>query len=679
MMRHLQDRRMKIDACRHQSTLHGLFDITGEENTRAARAELENKRCIICRTKESFIDMPGRPENIQICILADLQRLTSDNVDDARPALSGTCERSFEPRHLPDMRPKDEHANVITLQDFREPRDVIKICMCQNQRIDGTMEERQSFPKPLEHRPIWSAIDKYDVPLLGRQEDAITLAHIQHVEYSGSSRPTTRLPPAEAYEYDEGQHGGKQADASHAAMLVCPAPSSQAFAHYPRGSWSATLGPMQALLILAGQSTRFWPLCEKSFFPLAGTCLVEEQMRRMRAAGISRITLVAGAHNAAEARARYPRLPILLQEDLSLGMRGALLSALPQLPDTPLLLVSANDLVETSAYTALLRAAKGRKEGGLLLARTVTSYFPGGYLSVRGARITDIVEKPGAGKEPSDLVNIVAHVHIQPSTLLSALKATTSAKDDGYEMALKKLLTSSRYDAVPYRGSWHPVKYPWHLLDVLPALLPHKGKPKIHRSARVHPSAVIEGPVVIGPGARVFAHASVIGPAFVGADAVIGNNALVRESSIGERAVVGYSTEICRSIVSADAWTHMNYVGDSILGERVSLGGGTMTGNLRLDETEVRSSVRGEVLGTGRTKCGTVIGAGCRLGVHTTIAPGVKIGADSFIASAASITADIPERSFVRPLPSECVDIRPNKAAPSPDRAELLKRVKKAR
>lgn len=428
---------------------------------------------------------------------------------------------------------------------------------------------------------------------------------------------------------------------------------------------------MHALLILAGRSTRFWPLQEKSFFPVAGTCVLFEQVRRLHAAGIRRITLVTGEHNAALTTELLPSLPQVRQEDLSLGMRGALLSALPHVDDEPILLVSANDLIDVSAYRSLATMARGRKSGGVLLARQVSRYFPGGYLSVRGTRILGIVEKPAPGTEPSSLVNIVAHVHVSPSALLSALRATKTTGDDGYEVALDALMQQERYDAAPYDGAWHPVKYPWHLLDVLPALLPSKGKPSIHPTASVHRTAVIEGPVRIDKGARVYAHATITGPAYIGHDAVVANNALVRGSSVGARSVVGYSTEICRSILAEDVWTHMNYVGDSVIGPDVSLGGGTMTGNLRLDETDVHSMVQGTSISTNRVKCGVVIGSGCRIGVHTTFAPGVKVGQGTFIASAASISADIPDRSFVRPLPTDAVEIRPNRLTQNPSRAAL--------
>ncbi len=435
---------------------------------------------------------------------------------------------------------------------------------------------------------------------------------------------------------------------------------------------------MLAILIFAGRSTRFWPLEEKSFFPVAGTTLIEEQVRRLRAGGVKNILLVAGKHNRAEAEVLFPDLKIVEQEDLDLGMRGALLSSLPHAGNTPVMIVSANDLIEPKAYTDLLKAAKSLKSGGLILARAVSSYFPGGYLTVRGKRITGIVEKPEPGTEPSNLVNIVAHVHASGAELLEALKKVKPTRDDGYEVALDTLLKRHPYEAVPYTGLWQAVKYPWHLLSVLEALLPASGKPKIHRSAKIHKSAVIEGAVVIGPNVKVFPHASVMGPCIIGEGTIVANNALVRGSSIGRNCVIGYNTEVARSVLGDDVWTHSSYLGDSVLGSNISLGAGTTTGNLRLDEGEVQSAVSGKPVSTGRTKLGAIIGSGCRTGIHTCFAPGVKIGAGSFMNSMTMVTKDVPDGSFVKAKGAGELDIRTNhtKAANPASRSAFRSKLK---
>src|SRR3989344_1595959 len=58
--------------------------------------------------------------------------------------------------------------------------------------------------------------------------------------------------------------------------------------HYPS---------MQVVLLLAGRSKRFWPLEEKSLFPIAGTDLLAHQLSLLKKAGLTQITLVGGAHN----------------------------------------------------------------------------------------------------------------------------------------------------------------------------------------------------------------------------------------------------------------------------------------------------------------------------------------------------------------------------------------------
>ncbi|MDD5055484.1 MAG: NTP transferase domain-containing protein [Candidatus Peribacteraceae bacterium] len=433
---------------------------------------------------------------------------------------------------------------------------------------------------------------------------------------------------------------------------------------------------MQAVLIFAGQSCRFRPLREKSFFPVAGTTLVEEQVRRLKQAGLNDILLVAGAHNRNEAAARFPTLKMVQQEDLTLGMRGALLSALPHCNNEPVMVVSGNDLIDSSAYETLLMMTRKMKTGGAILARKVKEYFPGGYLTVKQNRITGIVEKPAPGTEPSDLVNIVAHIHVSASSLLKALNEVKPAKDDGYELALDALMQREKYVAVPYAGSWQPVKYPWHLLSVLPLLLPTNRKPIIHGTASVHPTAVIEGAVIIGPHVRVFAHATVMGPCTIGEGTIVANNALVRGSSVGKNCVIGYSTEIARSVLGDDVWTHSSYVGDSVFGNNISLGAGTVTGNLRLDEGEISSVIDGVQLPTGLTKFGAIVGDDCRLGIHTSLLPGIKIGAGSFISSAVVIGTDVPDASFVKNGDTAgSLIIRKNtKSAPAPAERTKFKR-----
>lgn len=427
---------------------------------------------------------------------------------------------------------------------------------------------------------------------------------------------------------------------------------------------------MKTLLLLAGRSTRFWPLMEKTLFPICGKTLLEHQVESLRQGGCTDIILIGGKHNLEEAHKLFPDLQTIEQEDLSLGMRGALLSALPHCNGEEVFVVGGNDVIEPQAYKDVLAS----KNDGALLAKTVTEYFPGGYLSVDGTRITSIVEKPGKGNEPSDMVNIVAHLHRDSAALLAALQDIDESTDDGYEQALAKLFTSHTYDCVPYAGVWQAVKYPWHMIELLPVLLSSITEPVIDSSAEIHPTAVITGNVVIEEGVRVLPHATIVGPCTIGKHSIVANNALVRQSSIGDHCVVGYNTEVKGSVLHSHVWTHMNYVGDSIIGRNVSLGGGTTTGNLRLDEGSISSVVKGEKIDTHLTKFGTVIGDNVRIGIQVSINPGCKIGGNSLVGSAAVITEDIPENSFVI-VKNGALEIRENTGKiPLPEEREEFRK-----
>lgn len=404
---------------------------------------------------------------------------------------------------------------------------------------------------------------------------------------------------------------------------------------------------MKTLLLLAGRSKRFWPLHDKSLFPICGKTILEHQLDRLAKAGLKDVVLVGGKHNLETIRKRFPKYETIEQERLELGMRGALLSALPRLNNEPVLLVSGNDVIDPSGYASVIAAAK-KKKSGALLARRVQQYFPGGYLKTDGDRITGITEKPGEGKEPSDFVNIVAHVHNDPQKLLTALKEGDESKDDGYEQALAKLFASENYIATPYDGLWQAIKYPWHLLPLLQLLLAEIKSSKIHRTADIHPTAVITGNVIIEEGTRVMPHAVIVGPCYIGKNCIIATSALVRGSSIGDYSVVGYCTEAKGSVWHSHVWTHMTYTGDSVIGENVSFGAGSVTGNFRLDEKLIESAVGGEKIATHLLKFGAVVGNNCRLGIHSSLDPGIKVGTGSFIASATHISADVADGRFAR-------------------------------
>jgi bifunctional UDP-N-acetylglucosamine pyrophosphorylase/glucosamine-1-phosphate N-acetyltransferase len=93
---------------------------------------------------------------------------------------------------------------------------------------------------------------------------------------------------------------------------------------------------------------------------------------------------------------------------------------------------------------------------------------------------------------------------------------------------------------------------------------------------------------------------------------------------------------------------HLSYVGDSVLGWGVSLGAGTITANLKFNDSNVESRVKGKLVDSGQRKLGVIFGDGAKTGINVSIFPGVKIGADAWIGPGAVIRADVLSNARVR-------------------------------
>ena len=154
----------------------------------------------------------------------------------------------------------------------------------------------------------------------------------------------------------------------------------------------------------------------------------------------------------------------------------------------------------------------------------------------------------------------------------------------------------------------------------------------IAKDAKIHKSAVIKGPTIIGHGTEVRPSAFIRGSALIGNGAVIGN-----------------STEIKNAIIFDGAQLpHYNYVGDSILGYRAHLGAGAIISNFRLDHQNIKIHNKDEVIETGLRKFGAILGDFAEVGCNGVVYPGTVIGRGTLVYPLTSARGVIPENSIVK-------------------------------
>lgn len=153
--------------------------------------------------------------------------------------------------------------------------------------------------------------------------------------------------------------------------------------------------------------------------------------------------------------------------------------------------------------------------------------------------------------------------------------------------------------------------------------------------------------IVISEGARIHPTAVIDGPVFIGRDAIVMPGAHVRGGCwIGDHAVVGTNTELKRSILFPYAKaSHLNYVGDSILGTSASLGAGCVLSNHRHD----RANVFLDKTDTGRRKLGAILGDNVLTGCNSVCHPGVVVGRDTHVYPGVQLRRGIyPASSIIK-------------------------------
>ncbi len=166
---------------------------------------------------------------------------------------------------------------------------------------------------------------------------------------------------------------------------------------------------------------------------------------------------------------------------------------------------------------------------------------------------------------------------------------------------------------------------------------------RIGRGTTIYPCVVLEGDVrigencVIGQNTRIKDSAvgngtsiqsSVILESQVGDETTVGPFAYLRPGSkIGSHCKVGDFVEIKNSSMGDGAKaSHLTYVGDSDVGERVNLGCGVVFVNY-----------------DGSKKYRSVVEDGAFVGCNVNLISPVHVGKDAYVAAGSTITRDVPD------------------------------------
>ena len=162
----------------------------------------------------------------------------------------------------------------------------------------------------------------------------------------------------------------------------------------------------------------------------------------------------------------------------------------------------------------------------------------------------------------------------------------------------------------------------------------------VARSAKIAPTASLNGPLIIDEDAEIRHCAFIRGSAIIGKGAVIGNSTEVKNAVIFDKAQV----------------PHYNYVGDSVLGFMAHMGAGAVTSNLKSDKSNVTVLCNGERVVTGLKKFGAILGNRADVGCNSVLCPGSVLGEGCRVYPLSLVRGYVPENHIYKNK-SEIVEI----------------------
>jgi bifunctional UDP-N-acetylglucosamine pyrophosphorylase/glucosamine-1-phosphate N-acetyltransferase len=425
---------------------------------------------------------------------------------------------------------------------------------------------------------------------------------------------------------------------------------------------------LSVIILAAGQGTRMRSARPKVLHPVGGRPMLGRVIDLARALSPARICVVVG-HGAGDVRAALDAPDIhWVEQEQRLGTGHAVLTALPLLADddgdvlvlygdVPLLpeepvreLVAAAPalltarLEDPSGYGRILRDPEGGfvavvEERDATAAQKAIDEINTGILAMAAADLRQYLPAVGNGNAQGE--------YYLPDVLPLAIAAggrvaTVTTADPGALLGVNDRVQLAAVEREYQRRSADRLMRAGVTLAD-PERLDLRGTLRCGTDVFIDVGAVIEGDVVLGDGVHVGAYCvlrdcelaagaelqpfSHLDGAQLGEGCRVGPFARLRPgTTLAAGARVGNFVETKQARVGAGSKiNHLSYVGDSVLGEGVNIGAGTITCNY-----------------DGVAKHETQLGDGVFVGSNSTLVAPLEIAAGAFVAAGSTLTRAVP-------------------------------------
>jgi bifunctional UDP-N-acetylglucosamine pyrophosphorylase/glucosamine-1-phosphate N-acetyltransferase len=405
---------------------------------------------------------------------------------------------------------------------------------------------------------------------------------------------------------------------------------------------------MKALVLAAGESSRMRPLTAnkpKALLFVGGRPFLEHTIVALRNAGIKDVTLLVGYQKE--------KVKDYFKDGKQFGVKIGYVEQKERLGTAHAVgrasikndfLCINGDVVITKELIKGLMDFYRKHNGAVVTGVNVKKSKEFGVLKVKNSKLRDVMEKPK--NTGNSLIN--AGVYVFTPDIFGFINKTKKSKRGEYEItsSIKMMMNKKDVHVFVSKNEWFDVGRAWDMLDANRIYLEKMRKKVL---GKVEKNATTHGAVIIGKGSIIRNGSYIEGPVFIGKNCDIGPNCFIRpHTSIADNCRVGNAVEIKNSVIMKNTKIpHHNYVGDSIIGENCNLGSGTKTANLRLDEKNISSFIKGKKTDTGRRKLGVVMGDNVKTGINSMLDVGTVICENSFIGPGLFVRGWIKANSMV--------------------------------
>lgn len=400
---------------------------------------------------------------------------------------------------------------------------------------------------------------------------------------------------------------------------------------------------MKAVILAAGRGSNLAPFSNTRPLPMvsvAGKYIFDNTMDLLKKSGVNDIFVVVGhqGEKLIERVSDYSSNGLNLHyvEQKKTGEIGnAVLQVENKIsPGEYFLLIYGDIVTSENIFSKIQQSFHSFKSPVASICLPTSNEMFGNVFLNAHMKITKIVEKP-KGDELGNYV--LAGVYVLPSSFFDLLKKNKGSM----EKALEKLAETDCLRASMWEDEWLDIVYPWEVLSANKMIMDSWNQSSIARTAVLEGNVTMQGTVRIEEDVIIKAGAVLEGPCSIGRNSYIGNNSLVRSyTSLGDNCKVGYGVELKNCVVFNNSQIgRLSFIGDSVLGENVDFGAGSMTVNRHIDWKPIAVQNGRVKMPTDKIKLGAFIGDNVTIGAGNTIEPGTVVPPGKILPARYSVTS----------------------------------------